>query len=173
MNILKLSYLETPIGNMVAIANDDVLYMLEFADSKRLEQKVNLVRSRISSEIIVGRTNPIASIEHELQGYFAGNVQQFTTPLFVWGSHFQQMVWQELQKIPYGQTKSYAHVASSIGRPTAYRAVAQANGANMFCIAIACHRVINADGGLGGYAGGVKQKKWLLAHEKNINTYIS
>ncbi len=82
------------------------------------------------------------------------------------GSPFQKQVWKALQQIPHGQTCSYADLAAAIGKPTACRAVANANGANQLAIVIPCHRVINSDGKLGGYGGGVSKKQWLIDHEK-------
>ncbi len=85
------------------------------------------------------------------------------------GSPFQIKVWQELLRIPYGQTRSYTKQAETIGQPTAFRAVASANGANQIAIVIPCHRIINLDGNLGGYGGGIVRKKWLIEHEQKSN----
>lgn len=93
-------------------------------------------------------------------------LHSFTTLLRLLGTPFQKRVWQELLNIPYGETRSYSEIAVSVGRPAAYRAVAQANGANQLAIVVPCHRVINANGDLGGYGGGLSRKEWLLAHEK-------
>ena len=82
------------------------------------------------------------------------------------GSSFQQTVWKELIKIPYGETRSYAMQSITIGNPKATRAVANANGANQLAIIIPCHRIIRNNGELGGYGGGVHRKKWLIDHEK-------
>jgi AraC family transcriptional regulator of adaptative response/methylated-DNA-[protein]-cysteine methyltransferase len=82
------------------------------------------------------------------------------------GSDFQKNVWRELIKIPPGETKSYADIAKAIKQPSAFRAVARANGANQLAIIIPCHRVINSDGELGGYGGGLTRKAWLINHEK-------
>lgn len=76
------------------------------------------------------------------------------------------MAWQALTLIPYGETRSYAQQAQSLGKPTAYRAVANANGANSLSIIIPCHRIINSSGNLGGYGGGIARKQWLLEHER-------
>lgn len=102
----------------------------------------------------------------QLDGYFAGSRTQFELPLDLsFGTPFQQSVWQALCHIPHGQTISYAALAQSIGKPTAFRACANANGKNPISIIIPCHRVIASDGGLGGYTGGTWIKKLLLEHE--------
>ena len=149
-NILKASWFDSPLGPMVAIGDDNVLYLVEFVDRRGLEREVQRLRQKIKSAIIPGHTQPIRSIEIELSQYFAGNLREFKTPLFFLGSPFQKSVWEELKKIPYGETRSYFEIAAAIGKPSAYRAVAQANGANQLGIVIPCHRVINSNGELGG-----------------------
>lgn len=105
----------------------------------------------------------------QLQQYQAGKLQQFDLPLDLsLGTQFQQKVWQALQQIPYGQTISYAQLAQNIDKPTAYRAVANANGRNPFSIIIPCHRVVASDGSLGGYTGGLDKKRLLLKIEKPV-----
>lgn len=163
--ILKASWLDTPLGPMIAIGDEEFLYLLEFVDRRGLEREVERLRQKIKSTIIPGHTKPISSIESELALYFNGNLRKFKTPLFFLGSPFQKLVWEELLKIPYGQTRSYLDLASAIGKPSAFRAVALANGANQFAIIIPCHRVINTNGELGGYGGGLMRKKWLINHE--------
>ena len=88
----------------------------------------------------------------------------------MFGSPFQRQVWQVLCGIPYGETRSYAEEAMYMGKPSAYRAVANANGANQLAIIIPCHRVIASDGTLGGYGGGIAVKQWLLEHEKRYGS---
>ncbi len=151
---------------MLAIADEQALYLLEFVDRRGLEREIERMRHKLKAAIIPGRTPPIDSIEHELKAYFKGILQEFATPLAILGSAFQRRVWEELKKIPRGSTRSYLELARLIGRPSACRAVAQANGANQLAIIIPCHRVINSNGELGGYAGGLSRKQWLLNHEK-------
>ena len=104
----------------------------------------------------------------QLDQYLAGERQQFDMTLdWSLGTAFQQSVWRALQQIPYGQTISYAQLAQNIGKPTAYRAVANANGKNPFSIIIPCHRVVASDGSLGGYTGGLDKKRLLLGIERN------
>lgn len=167
-NILRASWIDTPLGPMIAIADEQVLYLLEFVDRRGLEREVERLRNKIKSAIIPGCTQPIQSIENELKKYFEGSLIEFKTPLIFLGSHFQKCVWEELKKIPFGETRSYSEIATGIGQPTAFRAVANANGANQFAIIIPCHRVINTNGELGGYGGGLTRKKWLINHEKGV-----
>lgn len=163
---LKASWLDSPLGPMLAIADEAALYLLEFVDRRGLEREIQRMRQRMKAAIIPGVSKPITSVEQELKVYFAGESTAFKTPLCVQGSPFQQNVWQELKKIPYGATRSYGELAVAINKPTAFRAVALANGANQFAIIIPCHRVIKANGDLCGYGGGVVRKQWLLDHEK-------
>ena len=165
-NILRASWLDTPLGPMIAIADEEALYLLEFVDRRGLEREVERLRQKMKSAIIPGQTGAIRSIEKELKLYFDGKLSEFKTPLFFLGSPFQKSVWEELRKIPHGETRAYSDIAARVGKSTAFRAVAQANGANQIAIVIPCHRVINKNESLGGYGGGVTRKKWLLIHEK-------
>lgn len=167
--VLHASWIDTPLGPMIAIANNVGLYLLEFVDRRGLEREIEKLRSKNKAAILPGHTMPIRLIEQELQSYFAGTLQIFKTPILTLGSAFQQRVWQELQKIPIGETRSYATLAQVINQPTACRAVAQANGANQLSLIIPCHRVISSDGTLGGYGGGITRKAWLLNHEKQMS----
>lgn len=165
-HILKASWLDTRLGPMIAIGDEESLYLLEFVDRRGLEREVERLRQRTKSAILPGITETIRSIETELNQYFEGKLKVFKTPLYPLGSPFQKRVWEELQRIPYGETRSYAQLATTIEKPSAFRAVANANGANQFAIVIPCHRVINSNGDLGGYGGGLPRKKWLINHEK-------
>jgi|694.fasta_scaffold03877_24 AraC family transcriptional regulator of adaptative response/methylated-DNA-[protein]-cysteine methyltransferase len=167
-HILKASWLETPLGTMLAIGNDDTLYLLEFVDLRDLERRVERLRKKTHCFITSGKAKSIDSIEKELTLYFKRKLKHFKTPFFLIGTPFQKRVWEELLKIPFGETCSYAQLANNVGNPKGYRAVARANGANQFPIIIPCHRVINASGELGGYGGGLSRKNWLLQHEKSI-----
>jgi methylated-DNA-[protein]-cysteine S-methyltransferase len=101
----------------------------------------------------------------QLDAYFEGDLQTFDLPLDMAGTPFQKQVWQGLLTIAYGTTISYAELASRIGRPGASRAVGAANGRNPIGIIVPCHRVIAANGTLGGYGGGLDRKEWLISHE--------
>ncbi|WP_163882055.1 bifunctional transcriptional activator/DNA repair enzyme AdaA [Paenibacillus favisporus] len=166
--ILRAAWIDTRLGPMVAIADEEALYLLEFVDRRGLEREVERLRQRTKSAIIPGVTAPIRSIEQELTAYFDGSLSVFTTPLHLIGSPFQKSVWAQLVQIPPGETRSYSGLAGALGKPKAFRAVAQANGANQLALVIPCHRVINASGDLGGYGGGLTRKSWLLQHEKQF-----
>ena len=113
------------------------------------------------------RRHPVLrEAERQLRAYFAGELRQFDLPLEPAGTPFQQRVWTELLRIPYGETRSYMEVARSIGAPAAVRAVGAANGANPLPIVVPCHRVIGAGGKLVGYGGGLPLKRRLLALER-------
>ncbi len=99
--------------------------------------------------------------------YFNGSLKEFKTPIHTLGTQFQKLVWLELTRVIYGSTKSYREQAKAISKPMAFRAVANANGTNQMTIVIPCHRIINSNGSIGGYSGGIARKKWLLEHEKS------
>jgi len=151
---------------MLAISDEEALYLLEFSLCRGLEKEIERLRLKTKSAIIPGRTLPIDQIEQELVAYFAGELKEFKTSIKMLGSDFQKQVWQELLTIPYGETRSYLQQAKSIGKPTSYRAVANANGANQLAIIIPCHRIINTNGELGGYGGGIARKEFLINLEK-------
>jgi methylated-DNA-[protein]-cysteine S-methyltransferase len=108
---------------------------------------------------------PLRRAAAQLEGYFAGRRTAFDLPLAPSGTPFQRAVWLALADIPYGETVSYAELARRVGRPAAFRAVGQANGANPLPIFYPCHRVVASSGGLGGYGGGLDVKRQLLALE--------
>ncbi|WP_432799370.1 bifunctional transcriptional activator/DNA repair enzyme AdaA [Poriferisphaera sp. WC338] len=165
--VLKAEWLDTPLGPMVAMVDDAHLHLLEFVDRRGLEREVERLRQKRNAAIIPGQTTITKSIAKELKQYFAGARSVFRTPITYLGSSFQQHVWETLRGIPFGETWSYKQLAESIGRPTAARAVARANGTNQLAIIVPCHRIINLNGELGGYAGGLPRKKYLIDLEKN------
>jgi len=102
----------------------------------------------------------------QIRAYLAGDLKSFTIPLKLQGTPFQETVWRQLQRIDYGATASYQDVAKQISKPRAVRAVGSANGRNRIAIVVPCHRVIAANGALGGYNGGLWRKEWLLNLER-------
>ena len=108
---------------------------------------------------------PFGAAREQLDAYFAGELETFDLPLAPAGTDFQRRVWDELARIPFGETISYSQLAERIGNPRTVRAVGLANGRNPISIVVPCHRVIGADGSLVGYGGGLENKRWLLEHE--------
>ena len=116
-----------------------------------------------------GTPDPVLRMASEqLAAWFEGRLRTFDLPLRPKGTPFQQVVWRELQRIPFGETRTYGDIAARLGRPSASRAVGAANGRNPLSIIVPCHRVIGASGALTGYAGGLARKRWLLDHERAV-----
>lgn len=166
LTVLHAKWLETPLGSMLALADDRGLHLLDFVDRRGLERALAMLQKRLRARVLPGEHRYLAQIEHELAEYFAGTRQTFDTPVVLTGSPFQSTVWRALQAIPAGATCSYAGLAAKIGRPTAVRAVGRANGDNRLSIIVPCHRVIGADGALTGYGGGLARKQKLLDLER-------
>jgi AraC family transcriptional regulator, regulatory protein of adaptative response / methylated-DNA-[protein]-cysteine methyltransferase len=166
LDCLYARWFETPLGPLLALANDEGLHLLEFVDRRGLERELQALRRRVRHRIVPGDHRYLDQIGDELIAYFAGDSLGFITPVQLDGSPFQHEVWEALRTIPPGATRSYADIAAVIGRKTAVRAVGRANGDNKLAIIVPCHRVIGADGTLTGYGGGLWRKAWLLEHER-------
>jgi len=166
---ILLTWLESPVGPLVAGATAEGVCLLEFTERRMLPAQFATLRKRFDCALIPGQNQHLRLLKDELARYFAGTLQQFTVPLVYPGSPFERRVWDELCRIPYGKTCSYEDVARRIGAPTAQRAVGRANGLNRVAIVIPCHRVVNKDGKLGGYGGGLWRKQYLLDLEKNAD----
>ena len=159
MQIVYKANIETKFGSFVVIGDEEGIYFLQ---PKALEAE----SKKLPFKIVEGYTNPMRLLAQELHDYFEGNLKAFKTPIALLGTDFQKSVWKELYNIPFGKTVSYLEIAQKINKPKAFRAVANANGANKIAIITPCHRVINSNGNLGGYAGGIENKKGLLIHEQ-------
>jgi methylated-DNA-[protein]-cysteine S-methyltransferase len=146
---------ESPVGGLLIKADNLHITDVIFYNEKTFQE-----------------TNTNAVIKkcvHELDEYFKGRLRQFTVPLKPGGTAFRMRVWDELLKIPYGETISYKQLATAAGNPKAARAVGGANHHNPIVILIPCHRVIGSDGKLTGFGGGLETKEYLLNHEKGYN----
>ena len=161
-----ITMLETPLGPILAGATDQGINFLEYTDRRMLEHNLKTMRCRFGCAVVPGRHPLLERLREELKEYFQGARREFTLPLASRGTPFQDKVWQELRRIPHGQTISYDELARRIGQPTAQRAVARANGMNYVAILIPCHRVIGKDGSLTGYGGGLWRKRLLLELER-------
>jgi len=155
----------TPLGSMIAVADDVALYLLEFENRVALTGELRRLE-RDSGLIGLQSNNVLEILAAQLEDYFAGESAAFQIPTIQHGTAFEESVWQALRQIPPGQTRSYGEIAEVLGQPEKSREVGQANGANKISIVVPCHRVIGADGSLVGYGGGIWRKKWLLDHER-------
>jgi AraC family transcriptional regulator of adaptative response/methylated-DNA-[protein]-cysteine methyltransferase len=172
IKVLYCTWIETILGSMLAISDEECLLLLEFVDRKGLENEIKKLRTRLNATILPEKVPVLVQIEEELNLYFEGQLTVFKSPIRYIGSDFQQKVWNELRRIPVGQTVSYKELAVNIGNSAACRAVARANGANQLSILVPCHRVINSTGELGGYGGGIARKEWLIHHENNLSSKV-
>ncbi|MGW2228569.1 methylated-DNA--[protein]-cysteine S-methyltransferase [Streptomyces formicae] len=148
--------IDSPYGPLTLVATDGVLSGLYMTEQ----------RHRPPEESFGDRDPaPFGETISQLAAYFAGELTEFDLPLCLDGTPFQRTVWRELQRIPYGETRSYGQLADALGKPNASRAVGLANGKNPIGVIVPCHRVVGADGSLTGYGGGLDRKRQLLAFE--------
>jgi methylated-DNA-[protein]-cysteine S-methyltransferase len=159
--------IESPAGPLAFAVNEDgALMRLHFVESDYgpvLEE--DLEDEGYAVEADETRT---ASVRKELSEYVSGRRKTFDVPLAFAGSVWQKAVWMELTRIPFGETRSYGEIADNLGRPGAARAVGRANASNVLPVVVPCHRVIAADGTLGGFNGGLNLKERLLEHERSV-----
>ncbi|MER7195311.1 methylated-DNA--[protein]-cysteine S-methyltransferase [Streptomyces flaveolus] len=149
--------IDSPYGPLTLVAEDGVLCGLYMTDQ----------RHRPPEETFGARAErSFAEAEEQLEAYFSGDLLDFTVPLRLHGTPFQRTVWDQLRKIPYGETRTYGELAGALGTPHASRAVGLANGRNPIGIIVPCHRVIGASGSLTGYGGGLARKQQLLDFER-------
>lgn len=147
---LKTMYMSSPVGLLEIQSTEQGVRTVNFVDSPLLDVEENVYN--------------LLTIK-QLEEYFDGKRTMFDLPFDLEGTPFQQRVWHELLKIPFGKTRSYMDISRALGDVKAIRAVGTANGSNRIAIIIPCHRVIGSDGSLTGYAGGLFRKKWLLDFE--------
>lgn len=147
-----ISYLKSPLGQIKITADDNAINSVLFVlDDTEMEPE--------------NSNDVIEKCKQQLKEYFAGELKEFDVEIYQEGTEFQQRVWSELMKIPYGKTVSYNDIAKKVGGRNMMRAVGAANGKNQISIIVPCHRVIGSDGKLTGYASGMWRKEWLLKHE--------
>jgi methylated-DNA-[protein]-cysteine S-methyltransferase len=154
---ISFTYLETSIGSLLLTSADSGLHSVLFTKNGR--PVIPHAGWRKDS-------SPLREPMRQLRAYFAGELEEFDLTLAPQGTPFQQRVWGELCRIPYGETISYGELAKRLGNPNASRAVGLANGSNPIPIIIPCHRVIGSNGKLTGYGGGLPIKERLLALER-------
>ncbi|NBV40439.1 methylated-DNA--[protein]-cysteine S-methyltransferase [bacterium] len=160
--------IHTPLGMMQVVADDHGLHFLEFIDQKDFQnQQSHFVQQGRLIEDVHGNI-VLDLVEKELDLYFLGKLYTFSVPVILHGTDFQKQTWSVLQTILCGHTLSYQQLAHAVSVLNGHRAVANANSKNKIAIIVPCHRVIMSHGSLGGYAGGVQKKEWLIAHEKTM-----
>jgi methylated-DNA-[protein]-cysteine S-methyltransferase len=149
--------LDSPVGTLWLLGDDEALFGLYMHDQRHRPALPQGCERRDAA---------FREAKRQLAAYFAGKLQRFELELRPRGSAFQERVWRELRKIPFGHTDSYGALARRLGNANASRAVGLANGRNPIGIIVPCHRVVGANGSLTGYAGGIERKRWLLEHER-------
>ncbi len=159
---LQISFIQTKLGEMCSISDRDKIYFLRFVE----QGKEILYLFCKDNKIPIRSSQAVDSITAELNSYYAGTLKKFTTPYFLVGTPFAKTVWQELTKIPYGQTCSYKDISQKLSSQNSQRAIGNASASNPIAIIIPCHRVIKSDGKLGNYNGGIKRKEFLISHEQ-------
>ena len=155
--------MESPVGKLRLVGNEKGLRQLSFANGRHTR---GVAREWVRDD------EPFQEVLRQLRAYFRGELKKFDLRLEMQGTEFQKSVWEELRKIPYGETRSYGQVAEIIGNPKAMRAVGAANGQNPIAIVVPCHRVIGSSGSLTGFGGGMDCKKRLLELEKGQITLL-
>ena len=168
-----INRLATPLGSMIMGVSDRGLYLLEFAERRMLDTQLKRLRTELGRVFLPGEHPLMHAVQSAMDAYFEGSLRQFSLPLQINGTAFQEQVWQALLEIPYGQMRSYADVAQRVGQPKAVRAVGRANGDNRISIIVPCHRVVGSSGELTGYGGGLWRKKYLLSLEQSESFTLS
>jgi O-6-methylguanine DNA methyltransferase len=171
--MIKITKLDTPIGEMAAAATREGICLLEFTKRPDLEPEFTELALKFNDTVRKGSNRHLRVLKRQLREYFRGKRKDFILPLIRRGTDFQLAVWDALMKIPYGMTISYQEQARKLGNPGAVRAVAGANGSNRIAIIIPCHRVIGADGDLVGYSGGLDKKNGLSITKENSPASLS
>jgi methylated-DNA-[protein]-cysteine S-methyltransferase len=165
VSIIYYSTLELNENTMYLAATEKGLcWAGSFQEDK--QDMENWLRKQYPHSSLLQDEEKLETYKEAFQNYYAGDEKSFSIPLDLQGTPFQKKVWETLQAIPYGETKSYSEIAEKIGNPKSIRAVGTAIGRNPVLIAVPCHRVIQKNGGLGGFRGGLSLKKYLLQHEQ-------
>ncbi len=161
------THISSPIWEIIAIASDDFLLLVEFGDSSELHYKIQKIEKQYNTTVIAWSNSILKKTEQQLLEYFDHKRTQFDIPLQLNGTIFQLESWKALQSIPYWETRSYQEQSIACWNPKAVRAIGWANHNNPIVIVVPCHRVIWKSGKLVGYGGWLNRKIWLLNHEKN------
>jgi methylated-DNA-[protein]-cysteine S-methyltransferase len=163
MKDLQFDRINSPIGTILLVVDDNQLCSLDFAD---YEARMKTLLQRRYGEVQMEQISDPCGFSSRVREYLAGDYASLDAiSVSTGGTAFQQQVWLALRSIPPGETLTYGQLAAKLGKPTAYRAVGGTNALNPVAIVLPCHRVIGASSSLTGYAGGLERKRWLLQHE--------
>lgn len=164
--MLKREYL-SPCGPLLLGVSGEKICLCDWMIPSRIEKTLKRMKKYFSEAFWQNDNEAMLDMAvRELDEYFAGKREEFDLPVTLWGTAFQQRVLKALTLVPFGRTKSYSEIATSIGRPSAVRAVANSIGANPLSLFIPCHRILGLDGSLSGYAGTIPAKLFLLSLER-------
>lgn len=163
---------KSPIGDLLIGSIGDKLCLCDWIDSRHFQSVASRIKRICKTEIETDDSPVIELTINQLNEYFYGDRSSFKIPIALFGTEFQKAVWLKIAGIPFGGIVTYSQLALSVERPTSARAVANACGANALSIIIPCHRVVACGGTIGGYAGGIETKQWLLRHERSKNELI-
>ncbi len=166
--LIQTNDFKTEYGELIIGSYGPQLCLCDWRYRKMRSSIDQRIQGGLQARYEEGESDILDETRRQLTAYFAGEIKLFDLPLLMVGSEFQKSVWQELLKIPYGKTESYAGLSEKLGDLKAIRAVASANGANAISIIVPCHRILGSDGSLTGYAGGLAAKKKLLRLEKAL-----
>ena len=165
MEKISIQYHKIPIGELIIGSYQEKLCLCDWRFRKMRSEIDGRIQKGLNAEYYEEGAAIVQTTKDQLNEYLNGQRKLFDIPLLMVGSDFQQSVWNELLKIPFGQTETYLGLSKKLGNEKAIRAVAAANGANAISIIVPCHRIIGSDGKLIGYAGGLNAKKELLQLE--------
>jgi methylated-DNA-[protein]-cysteine S-methyltransferase len=167
VNRVLTQYYKSPFGELIIGSFENKIVLCDWRYRKMRASIDTRIQKKFNTNFIVEKSEVIDLTILQLEEYFRAERTEFNVPLKLAGTDFQKSVWNELLKIPFGETESYLGLSKKLGNEKAIRAVATANGANAISIIIPCHRIIGSDNSLVGYAGGLTAKKKLLEHENN------
>jgi AraC family transcriptional regulator of adaptative response/methylated-DNA-[protein]-cysteine methyltransferase len=170
---LVQQHLSTPLGELLALADDAGLRVLQFPDHPALAGQVERCRRQLGTMNVPGSNGHLEAVGRELDQYFAGQRKIFTVALAPIGTSFQRRVWNQLSEVGFSGLCTYSELARGLGKPGGARALGNALGANPIVILIPCHRVVRGDGTIGGYGGGAWRKRRLLAHERRFGQHAA
>ncbi len=166
MKKINITYYKTKIGELIIGSYSQKICILDFRFRRMRATVDNRIKKSLKTDFVFQEDNIIKETKKQIDEYLLGERKEFKIPILLVGTDFQKQVWNELLKVKYGETVSYLDIAKRIDNPKAVRAVASANGANSIALIVPCHRVIESNGGLGGYGGGLAVKKRLLNLER-------